>query len=359
MIRTVIVALALLLFVPSIALGDLVKGNDASSVPGTVWQFEPSGDARHVQSNWDCPVTIADIPRIQIVVYDTMGTDVSCGYMQGRTSLTLYLTKTDKPVDAAFEEAKAALIKRLPDAKLLPPQEQTTFDTPLALQHVLYSYHDGEEDTGVWIGEISSWLFEVRIDYRPADRDGTFALLTKVTSLALQTAGAHLEACAKAPAGARTGKLIVDKDLTMTYSLVSGASTMIGNKPEFPKPSAPNWCFETVVDGFGQTVLWRDIANNADRLTLGMDEKQQTLVSASDAFIQAVAKETAKDFATIYVATLTQGKRVFTLGFYDGRPDAETLATLARDVLTGKQHPLSSFELGTKTISVDTQSDAK
>jgi hypothetical protein len=360
--RTVSLSLALSLLGANAAFADPITGRDADTLPKDVWQFDPGGDARHAATNWSCPVMLGDLPRDQIVVYDQVGLDVSCGYLKGTTSITLYLTRgSGNPLDAIMEVVKGGIVQRLPEATPLPDAEQRTFESAQSWRHFIYSYHNGDEYTGAWVGDVSGWTMEIRADYARPDQDKVFALLSSAGNAAVQTAGAYLDTCAAAAKVSRSGKAMSDKDKVMALSLVAG----IGTEEEAKAVPAPEtWCVEKTLPESGSLVFWRNIANddragNRDRLTVGMGDKRRVVVSTWDGTLSVINSELQKDAPVVYVATLTQGNRVFVLGFYEGRPDEETLATLARDVLTGKSRPVSSYERGSNTLNITVPSDAK
>ena len=61
-------------------------------------------------------------------------------------------------------------------------------------------------------------------------------------------------------------------------------------------------------------------------------------------------KEDKKNELTVAKGAL--GKNLFVLAFYDGRPPADEVFALARDVLTGKRKPLLMRDMETKQITI-------
>ena len=342
-------------------------------LPRSVFVLDDSGNATHLQTGWQCPARFGDYRRDDLRVYDAHGLDVSCDYaLPGEGSITLYLTKrTGGDLKADFEGGKSALVGRTPGATLFADAEQKTFPSDREWLHALYSSNTSGQIDGVWYAWYGDWTFEVRATYRAGHSDAAFAMMTQMTDAARAT-GAHLARCVAAAPPVRTGKPITDKDQLSQLSMMAGITTGAASLPDAktgkpttePAPRPSEWCAEEGIDVLKTpVVMWRGLNANGtvsafDRAWLITDGDPIVLDASPDPDLNTILSELNKSGpAPLYTATLKTGDDTLVLGFFEGRPDGNTLAVILFEYHAGYASVLASFNGQTNTITISVPSD--
>jgi hypothetical protein len=334
-------------------------------IPKSVWNVDGRGNALHLQSALHCDAEINDYKRINIITYDRFGLDVSCEYLDdNRNLITIYLTRrSGRTLSDDFTEAKRELTAVTPEATPMADEAQKVVPPDLQWLHLIYSEHAGAINSGIWIADLDGWTLEFRATY-PADHaPAVLDQMSAMTTGAQNTAGMHLNACAKAAPVVRSAKRIIDKDKLMQLTLMSSI-TAAATDDSKPSP-VEEWCVEQTIDDPQMPMtFWRNINSDGhtgpvDRVTLMAVGDAPTFVSSADASVSVIlGKLGARSDAICHTVTTTEQDRIFFYAYFDGRPDADSLVGVARDVLTHKAGILSGYDKTKKAITIVTP-DAK
>lgn len=326
-------------------------------VPQSIWQVAPDGTSTHRQSSLVCPADVGAFHQTRLTVYDHHGFDMSCNYRGRDGWITVYLTRLGPTSLAdAFTEAKRQLVDHEPDAVPLPDTDQKTFDP--AFLHLTYSEKNGAWLSGIWMTELSGWMFEFRATYKPGAEPDMLAEMTELTRQATASAGQHLKLCAKAETVMRNGVLVTDKDAiqkAMMMRMLFAAAEKEGGPPLTGKEL--HWCAEQGI-GDPPVVFWHGVTEEGkdaiiDRVTPVSVSDPVPLMSALDVIGALLRDDKAKNDGPQWFVSLKIGTKIWYYAIYQGRPSAEALAQLVRDIIDHKAKPLGGVSVEGKNITID------
>jgi hypothetical protein len=335
-----------------------------NTIPRSVWQLDDSGNAAHVESDWRCPANFGDYRRHDLHVYDAFGLDVSCDYLSfGTGDITLYLTKrTGADIKADFEGGKSAILKRVPDARLIPDLEQKTFSSERDWLHAIYSHRDGATLEGIWYAWYGDWEFEIRATYAAAKADAVLTMLSQMTQASRHTE-AHLARCWRSQTPSRDGALISGDVGALTLALAVSATARTlpesaGKSASEESTLSAEWCVEGAVeDAADPTLLWHSLngsgqTTQADRASLMTEGDPIVLESQANSDVNKIGAELKRQDLPIYVLSGIDGDNVDIYGFFSRRPNGPTLARLLSDIVHGRAGVLGSYNLKKKQITI-------
>ena len=358
-----ILALGLLLAAGSAAAD---TPSSPASPPG-VWRETVVGELDNPQSGLRCPFRIGDYYRNATVVFDHYGLDVGCDYRRRGSAITLYLTRrAGTGLDAALATSESEILKF--GAERHPKPLGRTRMTVAGLNWTTAAFdEDGGLRSSIWLADLNGWTLEYRSTYAVAEEARVRADLEQMSVRVEASAGARLALCAKAPSPRRSGALITETDVidsaTLSTSLAGGdaMAAVLSGKAK-PKP-APVWCADAPAEQGGfHLMVWRavDATSGADA-----QADQVTIIDATTrpAPVMQVVPDTLKDVATDangavdgrlprWVATIANADHVMILGYFYGRPSAEAVSKLYRDILSGKAKALGSYSASGKDITI-------
>jgi hypothetical protein len=332
----------------------------ARPVPQSVFQKNPDGSALHLQSGLQCPAAAADLRLSETLVVDGFGFDVACNYEGSGPIISVYLTERgDRPLQQHYDLTVAAIKQRWPQV--------TPYDNPPAPSarpwlSALYTKDDTNHRSGVWIADFAGWTLKFRATYPAGQDDLVFAALRELAATAERTALVHLDACAKSPPPRRSAIIVDDKEklrqMAMTSIAVQGM-TAEGVQTGWDD-SPPIWCAEArIVKDQVPLLLWRNIASGStftDRITpmtVGKSPVFESMISPAAAMTlhySEPGKPFAKGILHQLVFTNDNGSQIFAI--YDGRPDGETLAQLAADIIHDKARPIAGYDPKTRKMNI-------
>lgn len=338
----------------------------APKVPQSVWQVAPNGTATHRQSSLVCPDDVGAFHQTRLTVYDNAGFDVSCNYRGANGWITVYLTRLGSiSLADAFADAKQQLVSHEPNAVPLPQSDSKTLGADFL--HQTYVEKDGVLWSGIWMTELSGWMFEFRASYKPGAEPEILAEMTELARQAMATAGTHLALCAKSQIPQRDGVANTNTAATLgTVMLFSAFGTEAaipvqddkGRKMDPLVPQKPGtWCAENVVEGLEVPILlWHAVT--AEGQTQPFDRVTVTTIGASPVLNSRIAdvgmlfEELGLGTKTHFAVTMTEGDEIIFYGVYAGRPKPEELARIIKDYVDGRAKPLAKINPKTNTVMV-------
>jgi hypothetical protein len=197
----------------------------------------------------------------------------------------------------------------------------------------LFGYEDPALKTGVWLSELSGWTLKFRATYENARESETLAVMGDLARGARVSAAARLTACAASPIPERPGTRIVDA-VRIAEVIAEAAIDMAGNT------QAQTWCVEKLItDGAATLMFWRDAADAHDRVSLMTVDAPLIFASFS------------QNNSVYRLEVPFDGKRVL-FGFFDGRPSADTLLPLVREIIAGTVDPVAVYDPQTSVMEV-------
>jgi hypothetical protein len=354
-------ALAASLFViPAFAASPpITSPSPGNSAPGqpvakSIWH-EDKVAVTTPQSGLSCATTVGSFNRVAYVAYDGFGLDISCNYVDASQDiLTIYLTQRldGHPISADLQEAERELTTVHPDATPLADDNDPAWKSDLTWLHALYRRATGEVDS-VWIADIHGWTLEFRGTYTTTTAQTMRDEMSLLTSAAEQSAGQHIAACIAVPSPERSGSPLADKQsssLALMWSITAAAEDSSSQE----KTVAPEWCVEEIVkDPKTPMILWHNVKGDLseDRVTMMTIEESAPILSGTESMLGEIAKEQSNN-SSIYAVTLTHGQTSSLLALFNGRPPADALIGIARDVFNGRGHTLTSYDRAGKTIQI-------
>ena len=326
--------------------------------------MDDAGNATHVESDWRCPSDFGDYHRHDLHVYDAFGLDVSCDYLNpGVGDITLYLTKrSGADIKGDFEGGKSAILKRVPDAALVPELEQKTFSSERDWLHATYSHRNSSILEGIWYAWYGDWEFEIRATYAAAQSDAVLTMLSQMTQSSREME-AHLARCRRSQTPLRNGAPITGDvgALTLALAMSATAKTLpesAGNPPS-EEPTLPSeWCVEDAVQGAAEpTLLWHSLSGSgqtaqADRASLMTEGNPVVLESQADSDVNKIGAELKRQDLPIFVLTRIDGDSIDIYGFFSRRPNGPILAHLLSDIVHGRARILGGYNLKKRKITL-------
>jgi hypothetical protein len=323
----------------------------------SIWQVDDKGAIIHLQSGLSCDPENNTFRRTDVRAYKPTGLDVSCNYIDAwKTLITLYLTRREhNSLADDFAEAEREMLRVSPDASPLPSSGETG-----GLRSALYRRSGGSIKEGIFIGDISGWTLEYRATWTNDEDATVFAEVAALTTRARESAGGHLERCAKSSVPARDGVAVASDKSAMNVAFT--ASAMVEALPDSgkftPDPAIRpvEWCVETSITDADQTMLlWHGLNEmgttvEADRATLMTTENPLVLESYADPEFNKIETELKRTDTPIYTVTRANGDDVDVVDYFSRRPDGVTLAHLASDLLSHKVHVTARYNAKTKSI---------
>lgn len=322
--------------------------------PKSVWDIGIGGALIHQQSALQCDAVQGDFQRINAAMYDQVGLDVSCGYKNQKTNdtVTLYLSERNPALQQQdFDSAKASVSKITPDAT---PRD-SALSAPSADLNWLragFAEKSGLVNSDLLLTSLSGWNYKIRATYLPADTQAVNDLIARIDVMVMKSAGAHLAACAAAPALVRNGTPMRDPNLMMTLTLsgIGGASLNLAKAD-----TDAIWCAQT---GFGigsaHFVYWRNAAPGTslvERIT-GPDGAPLVYVQKDIAAAEIARQKTptsplVKEDGYDVIRVTPDLLRL--IDIYAGDPPMAQVA----GVLTGPHPVLADFNKAAKKISLN------
>jgi hypothetical protein len=298
-----------------------------TSPPKSVWDIDMDGSATHLQSGLVCPHASGDFIRVDVIMYDRLGFDVSCGYNGRAAAITLYLTRRDPSrLDADFQDEKQQVVSKTPSAA--PNDGALLFSSNLDWKSAGFSERNGALRSDLWLASLSGWEFQIRATYAANDTARVAAALVDLSADVEKSAGAHLAACAASPQAQRGGAQKVVDDAALLKLSLSGAMGAVaaGNNPA-------NWCADGAFQvGPTPFILWRNIGapgkvNFADRITPVLGGTT-IFVMADEAGNEMLAKSAPGSTSDIYDVVVDRGDVFALAGIFNGHPAPRDFASL-------------------------------
>jgi len=314
--------------------------------PKSVFEIADDGTATHLQSQLQCPASLDGYTRDELRVYDGIGFDVSCNYRGPQSDVTIYLARHPvAQLAPAFENAKQAIVKRFPDA--VPRDTGMALPPGLDWKAASYASRGGAQLDDVLMADVSGWEYEVRATYLGPSVAQAAKVTADLTEQMRQMAGAHLAACAAAPAPARSGQPVNGVPYLGAMALSGIAMAHLG-----PPPAAtPVWCAEgNFTLGQDHPILWRNIAFDgksgfSERITAS--DPRVIEVRLDPASGEVAAKQGAT--MTVYDVLLEDADRIDLVGIFNGRPGPGDVARL---IFSGPVHFLIRFDKTANRIEI-------
>ncbi len=337
------------------------------SVPASVWVPKEGGGAEHLQSGLLCEPQVYAFHRVDVHVFDRFGLDVACGYGDGETALTLYVTRTPPGYTLAvgYALAKDAILKGSPQRHPVLISDEQVDSGGLKWSRAIYG-EDGYVRTALWLAMLSpGWSFEYRATY-PADHEGAAdAALAKLTQMAVESAGRRLKLCEAHSAPARAGVLLTDVDAGRK---LAAASSLMGIRNQGPdaQPAPAAWCAEAPVQQGPIPLLhWRGVDEDGadariDKVTVMTMEPPPTLELAPSRLPAGQPDGAAgRPAPDRWIAIQTRGVRTVIFGYFDGRPEPQAAAALFVQALQGKAPALGGYDPESGGIDLSAPKTAK
>jgi hypothetical protein len=332
---------------------------EVARVPRSVWSSGADDLQISPQSGLQCPAQLGGYRRSDVHAYDGAGLDIHCNYLAAGREITVYMTRLNgADLRAVYDGAKASLLKVGDRAHPRLLDEGERRDEGFTWMMALYG-EDDDVHSSLWMAQMDGWMVQYRATYRGEDDAHMAAELSAFSRQVRASAGAHLDLCAKSTAETGKGRRVAGKDASadamMSGILMAGAQAAVEDgkgKPVAP----PTWCFDRVLDvGPHGFVEWRAV--NADGgdgramhitpMTIG---DPPVLEIALDPLAALIDAETGK--SPRWTATMNRGSKTWVFAFYDGRPDPADAARLMDDILAGKVHALSSYDVDGRAITL-------
>lgn len=331
----------------------------AEQIPQSIWKVEADGALTHRHSQLACPVLSAAFRRGKAVVYDRAGFDVSCGYNRQGGAITMYLTRHGQDtLQDDYADAKRQLVEHEASASLVS-ETPVPLTTAVPWLTAIYTEKDGLLETGIWMAEYSGWMFEFRATYAPAARADFLAQMEKLAAAA-EPARRHLARCAKSGPIVRGGTPVTDKAVIassmMMLSLMGGAGEAAAE--DASKASPLYWCAEGPLGGV-PAILWHAVNEDgsdalADRVTPITLDEPIALQAAPNPLAALFSDDKAGDNPAKWYASIRTGKQTWFFAITSGRPSAESLTALLRDIIGKKARPVGGYSVDGKSITITT-----
>jgi hypothetical protein len=310
---------------------------DPDPVPESIWQRSDDGSGIHQQSELRCPVRAGPFRLTGLVAIDGFGLDVACTYDRAAGDrITLYLTQAapDHGFAAHLKVSLESIVMVDPDARPLPGELPRFEPAPAAWLGALFGYDDRPLRSGVWLSDVSGWTLKFRATYETEREQEILAVMGELAKTARASAAPHLAACAAAAVPERRG-VHTNEPAVLAERIAEAAIDMAGGAAP-----APTWCVETpITDGRATLMFWRSAAGDHDRISL-------MTIDAPLIF------ECAAQSASVYRLEVPfNGLRVV-FGFFDGRPSADTLLPVIRDIIAGNAEPVGVYDPRRATMEV-------
>ena len=327
-----------------------------TEIPLSVWS-QPSGTAQHLQSGLTCPQAFGAFRLARLTAYDKFGFDVSCQWVSGASRITVYMTRASN-LTSAYVGAKASLMQVAQAENPVLVSDATVSQGGLSWLRAEYTI-DGGGRSDIWMTDLRGWLLLYRTTYQVADAPLIAKSLDDMTKLVRDTAGQHLDLCAKTAAPPRPGKLAQnEKANDVMGALLGGITAAAGGDKDAPAEPI-FYCVEDRLPGKDRSFLsWRGVTAEGvdarvDRLTPVTMDPPLALDTAYDDGISAILGELGGGKPVErWVARVQQGTRTIIFGYYDKRPSATLLAPLMTRILDGTAESLGSYDADGKTINV-------
>lgn len=332
---------------------------DSAKVPQSIWQVAPDGTATHLQSTLVCPPELGDFHQGKLITYDNAGFDVSCGFVARDGWITVYLTRLGpNRLDDVFADGKRQIVEHTPDATALPDAEQKIFDSNFNFLHLTYTQQNGAMWSGIWMTEISGWMFEFRATYRPEAQQKMFDAMAELTRRVAETAAKHLAICAKAAPVVRDGVAVTDKDVlqkAMMMATLFGAVRSEADKKEIQKPV--HWCAERNI-GPAPGVFWHAVYDDgsdalADRITPESVDDPVALMSAPNLMAALLSDGKEANNGPQWFVSLKVGNKTWFFAIYQSRPSVEALAQILSDIAGHKARSIGGYSVDGKNVTID------
>lgn len=348
--------------------GAAPKPSAQPKYPRSVWRLNDDRTVEHLQSGLLCHREVFTFRAQSLQTYDRYGLDVSCGYGDGQSVLTVYLTHAGPDIDlgAIYAAGKAAILKVGTQKHPMLLSEDKPGDGGLGWMRATFG-EDGGMRTSLWMARLRpDWIVQYRATYPEAREASVFAALREILAQVQASPGERLKLCAAHPAPDRAGVLVTDPQAQKTQaamtSILEGAAAAQAQSGKPPPDAAPAaWCAEGPASAGGIPMLfWRGVRADGsdarmDRLTAMTMGPAPELDIGLDSTAALVAGGAAKGAPAPerWTAETHLGAQTWIFAYFDGRPDAAAAAALFADVLHGKARPIGGYsgDRGQVTIS--------
>jgi hypothetical protein len=347
--------------------GAAPKPTPLPSAPASVWVPKEGWSVEHLQSGLVCERQVYGFRRVDVRVFDGFGLDVACGYGDGKTALTLYVTRASPGYALAmgYALAKDAIAKNSPQRRPTLISDGQVESGGLEWSRAIYGEDEGLH-SALWLTMLSEgWVLEYRATY-PADREGAAeAALARLTQMVLDSAGRRLDLCRRRPPPARAGAPLADLDAARKLAMASSLLGVLKQGPD-ARPAPAAWCPEAPVpQGALPLLFWRGVDKDGgdarvDKVTAMTMAPPPTIELAPSrlpaAQPQGVGGPPVPDR---WMAFQTRVERTLIFGYFDGRPEPQAAAALAAQALQGKVGALGAYDPETRSIDLSAPKAAK
>lgn len=185
-----------------------------------IWRFGDMMRVRHRFSGLPCPANSEGFVRVELITYDSLGTDVACSYAipDGPPMvMTVHAFHTGHTAEEAFEAARDGMLRNFSASHRI--DEGTSALGGQTVHHAIH--RQGETTAGVWTHQVRAWTIKLRLTHYGGLESDDLDAAARLVFSSLPDVIAHQDHCA-----VLTGAGVFEPADGMTSALGSALMSM-------------------------------------------------------------------------------------------------------------------------------------